>query len=74
MLKNPFVIYGYKGPEYFCDRRKETQKLISALDNGRNVVLAPRRMGKTGLIRHAFHEIEATEKDTWSTTACFANG
>lgn len=64
MLKNPFVIYGYKGPEYFCDRRKETQKLISALDNGRNVVLAaPRRMGKTGLIRHAFHEIEAMEKD-----------
>lgn len=22
-LNNPFVVYGYKGAEYFCDRRKE---------------------------------------------------
>lgn len=65
MLKNPFVIYGYKGPEYFCDRQEETRKLISALSNERNVTLAaPRRIGKTGLIRHAFHEIEAEEKNT----------
>lgn len=21
-LNNPFVIYGYKGAEYFCDRKK----------------------------------------------------
>ena len=21
-LNNPFVIYGYKGAEYFCDRQK----------------------------------------------------
>jgi len=30
-LNNPFVIYGYKGPEYFCDREDETEKMISAL-------------------------------------------
>lgn len=25
-LKNPFVIYGYKGAEYFCDRKKKRLK------------------------------------------------
>ena len=25
-LKNPFVIYGYKGAEYFCDRKKKRPK------------------------------------------------
>ena len=58
-LNNPFVIYGYKGAEYFCDREKETQKMISTLHNERNVTLvAPRRMGKTGLIHHVFHQLE----------------
>ena len=59
---NPFLLTGYVSPEYFCDREQETQKLISALHNGRNVTLiSPRRMGKTGLIRHIFHQME-TEK------------
>lgn len=59
MLNNPFVIYGYKGPEYFCDREKETEKMISTLHNERNITLvAPRRMGKTGLIHHVFHQLE----------------
>lgn len=45
---NPFLTYGYAGPEYFCDRKRETADLLSALRNGRNVTLtAPRRMGKT---------------------------
>lgn len=58
-LNNPFVIYGYKGAEYFCDREKETAKMISTLYNERNVTLvAPRRMGKTGLIHHVFHQLE----------------
>ena len=57
---NPFILTGYVSPDYFCDREKETQKLISALQNGRNVTLiSPRRIGKTGLIRHVFHRIEA---------------
>lgn len=59
MLNNPFVVYGYKGAAYFCDREKETEKMISTLHNERNVTLvAPRRMGKTGLIHHVFHHLE----------------
>ena len=59
---NPFLLSGYVSPEYFCDRVEETQKLISALRNGRNVTLiSPRRMGKTGLLRHAFHEIQSAK-------------
>lgn len=57
-INNPFVVYGYKGPEYFCDRESETQKIMSALHGERNVTLvAPRRMGKTGLIHHVFDRI-----------------
>ena len=57
-LNNPFVVYGYKGAEYFCDRQKETEKMISTLHNERNITLvAPRRMGKTGLIHHVFHQM-----------------
>lgn len=58
-LNNPFVVYGYKGAEYFCDRQKETEKMISTLHNERNITLvAPRRMGKTVLIHHVFHQME----------------
>ena len=60
-LHNPFVLFGYAGEEYFCDREKETQELISALRNGRNITLrSPRRIGKTGLIQHVFHRLEQT--------------
>ena len=54
---NPFVIGAYAGSHYFCDRERETDELIQDLMNGRNVVLiAQRRMGKTGLILHTFHQ------------------
>ena len=54
--ENPFVVVGYRSPKLFCDRVKETKRLIGALENGRNVTLiAPRRYGKTGLIHHVFN-------------------
>ena len=58
--KNPFVIRGYAGAEYFCDRQKETNKLISAIENDCDVTLiAPRRFGKTGLIHHTMAQLPA---------------
>ena len=54
-LINPFSITSYLGKAYFCDREKETEELVNALENGRNVTLiSPRKMGKTGLIQHVF--------------------
>lgn len=55
-LSNPFLTAGYVGPEYFCDRVQETQKLIGHLDNDCNTtLLSPRRYGKTGLIHQVLH-------------------
>ena len=54
---NPFVVGRYVSDKYFCDREKETEFLIKQIENGRNIALiSPRRMGKTGLIRHCFHQ------------------
>ena len=62
-LENPFPEYGYFGAEYFCDREQETKTLTEALRNGSNVTLmAPRRIGKTGLIHHAFERMKAEDK------------
>lgn len=62
-LENPFPEYGYFGPEYFCDREKETEELKEALLNGSNVTLmAPRRIGKTALIHHTFERMKAENK------------
>ena len=63
-LNNPFVVYGYKGPAYFCDREKETEKVVKALANERNITLiAPRRIGKTGLIHHVFAQIREQQPE-----------
>ena len=63
-MNNPFLIVGYQGPEYFCDREKETEVILSALHNGRNITLvSPRRMGKTGLIKNVFYTLQEKEKN-----------
>lgn len=59
--RNPFVIEGYSGKEYFCDREQETSDMLTALGSRRNLTLiSPRRMGKTGLIKHVFSIAAAT--------------
>ena len=56
---NPFLISDYISPELFCNRNSETKKIISAMDNGRNLtLLSIRRLGKTGLIKHVFYKLK----------------
>lgn len=56
-MMNPFVVGRYVSDRYFCDREEETTFLIKQIENGRNVALiSPRRLGKTGLIQHLFHQ------------------
>jgi hypothetical protein len=52
-IQNPFLLNEYGGPQYFCNRVKETKELEEAAINGRDITLyALRRMGKSGLIEH----------------------
>ena len=63
-LENPFVYQGYEGPDYFCDRTEETENVMSALKNGRNLTLiSPRKIGKTGLIDHSFYQLKKDNKN-----------
>lgn len=63
-IENPFLVYGYEGPEYFCDREEETRIVSDALRNGCNITLmSPRRYGKTGLIHNVFYKMEREQPD-----------
>lgn len=56
---NPFVVTGKIEPKYFCDRVVESARLVKSITNGNNLVLiSPRRMGKTGLIRFCYDKEE----------------
>lgn len=58
-LKNPFVIIGDIPEPYFCDREAETQRIIRTITNEGNIVLmSPRRMGKSRLVKHVFKQPE----------------
>lgn len=58
-VRNPFITNGYAGPDYFCDRVKETNTIIDLITNGNNLALiSPRRIGKTELITHCFNQPE----------------
>ncbi len=56
---NPFIVTGKIEPEYFCDRVNESARLVKSIINGNNtVIISPRRMGKTGLIRFCYDKPE----------------
>lgn len=60
---NPFTLKDYVSPEYFCDREHETNRIINAIENQRNLTLSSiRKMGKTGLIYHVFNQLNKTNK------------
>ena len=66
-MNNPFPVVAYIGPEYFCDRKTETENILEAIRNGRNVTLTSlRRMGKTGLIHHVLEQLKSKKN-----TRCF---
>ena len=65
-IKNPFVVTGKIEREYFCDRVMESKAINKSISNGNNLVLiSPRRMGKTGLVRYCY-DFEF-EKDEYYT-------
>lgn len=60
---NPFIVTGKFKPAHFCNRKQECDRLVDSLVNGKNIaVIAPRRMGKTALIRHCFDKPEIGQK------------
>lgn len=55
-LLSPFPTVGYYGPEYFCDREKETETITANISGIQPTTLvAARRIGKTGLLKHLQH-------------------
>ena len=62
-VANPFITSGYLAPHYVCDRVEETGLLTRLITNGNHVALfSPRRLGKTGLIRHCFGQEEIKDR------------
>jgi AAA+ ATPase superfamily predicted ATPase len=60
---NPFIIKGYAGRNWFCDREDEVQRLLNAIFNQRDMTLVSlRKMGKTGLIHYLFDILEEEKK------------
>ncbi len=61
---NPFTLK--YNPEYFCDRENEILRLNDNISNGLNTLVhSPRRLGKSALIKHLFHQME--KKKTFET-------
>jgi AAA+ ATPase superfamily predicted ATPase len=57
---NPFSYGTIVRGDYFYDRKEESERIVSTLTNGNNMVLfAPRRYGKTSLVFRVIEQLEA---------------
>lgn len=58
-IERPFVYGVSVSGDNFTDRQKETHRLKVNFENGINVILiSPRRMGKTSLVKKVQQEVE----------------
>ena len=61
-MKKAFVFGVAVEGENFTDRTMETTRLTRDFENGQNVVLiSPRRMGKTSLVRRVISQVDTTK-------------
>ncbi len=60
--KNPFLLNQYISNKYFCSRVQETERIISAVTNQRNIIVfSESGIGKTILIKHLEAELKELE-------------
>lgn len=62
-MNNPFIVTGKIPPEYFCDRKEESRRIIDGMAGGDNIcLLSPRRLGKSKLVRYCYDIPEISQK------------
>jgi uncharacterized protein len=55
---NPFNLYNYTQPKFFCNRNEETELIMRKVENGENVILISRNgIGKTSLVKNVFYHL-----------------
>jgi hypothetical protein len=72
-MKNPFQYGGVVRGDAFCNRKKEVEDLLRAMENGEKLfVYSERRFGKTSLVRFALDKLSKKQYvsayvDLWPT-------
>mgnify|MGYP004714929609 CR=1 FL=1 len=64
---NPFLITGYQGPDYFCDREKEQLLNVSIKEWQKYYINQSAPYGKDRTIKNVFYYIQKENK----SAACF---
>jgi len=72
-MRNPFVYGGVVSGDAFCNRKKELEDLLKAMENGEKLfVYSERRFGKTSLVQVALNKLPKKQYitayvDLWPT-------